>query len=162
MGSPQSSMSPTLNDGQLRRARSQHTLLGANRLAQARQQELRLRADVEEPALTIRLSELEVQDLLQQLRDDNGVGAQLKFVRTDTRSPCRHSQSEQTLAVRAASRGFLKSLPLETEIRARARANGARLSTEPVRRQAVATMPPTPFPPYQTPTQPAFYFGFGV
>ena len=67
-----------LNEAQLRRALS----LGAERLAKAQQVELQLRAELEEQNSTLHQFELEVQDLSHRLRDEKGVGAQLKHVRT--------------------------------------------------------------------------------
>ena len=67
-----------LNEAQLRRALS----LGAERLAKAQQVELALRGELEEQNVTMHQFELEVQDLSHRLRDEKGVGAQLKHVRT--------------------------------------------------------------------------------
>ena len=67
-----------LNEAQLRRALS----LGAERLAKAQQVELGLRGELEEQNVTMHQFELEVQDLSHRLRDEKGVGAQLKHVRT--------------------------------------------------------------------------------
>ena len=70
--------SQRLNEAQLRRALS----LGAERLAKAQQVELALRGELEEQNVTMHQFELEVQDLSHRLRDEKGVGAQLKHVRT--------------------------------------------------------------------------------
>ena len=66
-----------LNEAQLRRALS----LGADRLAKAQQVELELRRELEEQGTTIHNYQMEVQDLTYRLRDEKGVGPQLKFVR---------------------------------------------------------------------------------
>ena len=67
-----------LNEAQLRRALS----LGADRLAKAQQAELELRREMENQNVTIHQYQMEVQGLTYRLRDEKGVGAQLKFVRT--------------------------------------------------------------------------------
>ena len=86
-----------LNEAQLRRALS----LGADRLAKAQQQELMLRAEMEDQNHTIHQFELEVQDLSHRLRDEKGVGAQLKFVRT-LQAPPRAPASAPTPPPRPA------------------------------------------------------------